>query len=741
MDKRKLYSIGLSSALILQTVGAPLLTHATEADPSTEPTVLEEHKEQDDQGNSITRTLTTIPFEVERVDNPNLLEGQEIVRQKGEEGVLETITRQEIRLGKPYGEPSVVENELKAARNEIIEVGTGVERETPFKVDHFADETLPFGEEFVKEKGHYGRSVGDRVILEPIKRVIHVGNLRVEESTIRFNTQYVENPDLPKGTENVIQEGVHGQIRHEHRYDVDINTGDLSETYQTTDVTVTEMVPEIIEIGVGEAGEVHYNIIRIPNPTLKPGEEIVIQDGVMGEKWNNTITKEPIDMIIEYGPDIKAAVPHNIEQHENSNLTGNETNVIQEGEDGESINGNVVKDPKPTIIETAPEVREETPYKTTRRANIELEEGEERVAVPGTPGVLVNGQVLKSAIDEVVEYGPKRIPFEKETQEDPLLNEGEKKVIQAGVEGLVDEEGHVIRPALNEITVVGTRKVEAPVESENTDKKESEEQPSENTSEDKDIVSNDETDKDDNTTDKQDENKVILNRDGGYVIGKDVPAGIADIRLVEVDGKFGTGNVVVRTKDDRLAFNEAVNNLNAAFSDVRLEEGGSVSISSSSRQIVLELTYTGEITDKAEEDLPDGINANKNPNIDSGVAGPQVDVQVTETEDVQEDKDDKVISAPQKTQSTHQVDTQLKEDPAKSSSTKSSTESKTEEVKKDETKQTAVDSTKPDVKPDVKTGVEDVATNPTIMTTIGVMLGGFLSAIGVKIGQGKNKED
>src|SRR5699024_10203480 len=120
-------------------------------------------KEYDSVEEKKTEDIQVIPFETIINENPHLPEGEERIVQEGVNGIKTITTTTRTHYGEMVGNP-VVEETTKEPISEIIEIGTG-----KVKVD-----------------------------------------VQTHMQEILFETEYVNNPDLLVGTEEVSQVGVNG---------------------------------------------------------------------------------------------------------------------------------------------------------------------------------------------------------------------------------------------------------------------------------------------------------------------------------------------------------------------------------------------------------------------------------------------------------------------------------------------------------------------------------------------------
>ena len=242
---------------------------------------------------------------------------------------------------------------------------------------------------------------------------------------IPYETEERKNPSLKAGEHKVIQKGVNGEervsvkIRYENG--VEVSRGDA-----TTEIT-RKPVNEIVEIGTAKADtrtytkmidEIPYKTETRDNPDLPEGERKVVQKGVNGK----TVVTLEVDTL----------------------------NGEDQGEPRE-IDREVI-DPVNEIIEVGTKViTEDIPFNTEERENAELPEGERKVVQEGKVGKknAHTGEIIEEPTPEIVEVGSgvaavreyqetESIPFTQVEEKDDSLLEGERRVIQTGMDGVLE---------------------------------------------------------------------------------------------------------------------------------------------------------------------------------------------------------------------------------------------------------------------------------------------------------------
>ncbi|QLK85654.1 G5 domain-containing protein [Staphylococcus sp. 17KM0847] len=303
---------------------------------------------------------------------------------------------------------------------------------------------------------------------EAVKQIIEVGTKETLMEPIPYKKRYV-SVDQEVGYVRVQQEGQEGQKTTITTYEVDSETGKLSNP--TQNVEIKEAIEQIIEVGTKEIDirSIPYKTIIKYNPDLPAGTEQEIQSGINGQKeitkvyqvneqtgvLENPKTTEKVltekqDRIIEIGTGEtiveKEVIPYETERKLDKSLKpGSEDVVKQQGEVGEKTTTKVpgkeaveeiTKEPVKEIIHYAPI---EEPYKTREVFDKDIPAGERVIVTQGQPGLKdpVTGEVIEAPVDEVVKVGTGEtivekevIPYETERKLDKSLKPGSEDVVK-----------------------------------------------------------------------------------------------------------------------------------------------------------------------------------------------------------------------------------------------------------------------------------------------------------------------
>ena len=434
------------------------------------------------------------PFKTEIIHDPTLKAGETVTDQVGVNGVKERTITQNFTNGDVAKKSYSDWNTVSEVKNEIIRVGSLTEgtkkheEAIPFDYKVEYDPAIPAGEYKITQEGKDGKRttewtienskvVGDPKVTEeaPVDAIIKVGNkdftgvvTHTEDFTIPYKVEIKENPDLPVGKRNTIQEGTDGSYKI--TYKQNIKNGETTGELTKTESERVEAQNQIIEIGTKPVDPVEKDVstqvgveVEIkddPNLDLgksRTGELIPGKvENVVTTKYDpatgELITREdkkvtPAKQIIYVGTKdlegtqefvVTQPVPFETEYIEDSALEAGKTEIKQQGQNGskdvtykaEAKNGEVTshkateeitKEPVKQIIrvgtkseETNTEVvKENIPFETRYEEDPNLPVGETRVETPGefgsktttTSTTIVNGET-KVATDEKVTKQP-----------------------------------------------------------------------------------------------------------------------------------------------------------------------------------------------------------------------------------------------------------------------------------------------------------------------------------------------
>ena len=285
------------------------------------------------------------------------------------------------------GDPVTTENIIKQPVNEIIHIGTKgaksevTEKKVPFETIKKDDPTLEEGQEKVIQEGVAGvikvtttydtqkgqkvegsEKVTEKETVKKVDKIIAVGTKgsksEVTEKKVPFETIKKDDPTLEEGREKVVQEGVEGVIKVTTTYETQKGEK-VKGSEKVTEEKVTDKVDKIIAVGTkGSKSEVTekkvpFETIYKQDPTLKKGEEKVLQEGVEGvikvtttyetqkgkkvdgsEKVTEETVTEKVDKIVAQGTMEKRKVRYRVVDSKGQELV-KQTDVMEAYQDEE----------------------------------------------------------------------------------------------------------------------------------------------------------------------------------------------------------------------------------------------------------------------------------------------------------------------------------------------------------------------------------------------------------------------
>ncbi|WP_134990094.1 ZmpA/ZmpB/ZmpC family metallo-endopeptidase, partial [Streptococcus mitis] len=220
---------------------------------------------------NVEETRSTVKRREQFVADESLDKGVKVVREQGQDEETTTISVYKVNLttGELTG-PEVSTKVAKAMQAKITAVGTKSKveiKDTPFETRYVADETLSYKEK-VETPGEKGRTVSTTkytvnqetgAISEatttentPAKdKIVKVGNVEKIVSPIEITELRKDNPELPKGKEEVEDAGEQGETTVTKTYEVNPETGELTNPTEKTETTKA-MRQKVILVGTKE---------------------------------------------------------------------------------------------------------------------------------------------------------------------------------------------------------------------------------------------------------------------------------------------------------------------------------------------------------------------------------------------------------------------------------------------------------------------------------------------------------
>lgn len=220
---------------------------------------------------NVEETRSTVKRGEQFVADESLDKGVKEVRNQGQDE--ETTTIKVYKVNEQTGdltEPEVSTKVAKAMQAKITAVGTKSKveiKDTPFETRYVADETLSYKEK-VETPGEKGRTVtttkytlnpetgaiSEATTTEntPAKdKIVKVGNVEKIVSPIEITELRKDNPELPKGKEEVEDAGEQGETTVTKTYEVNPETGELTNPVEKTETTKA-MRQKVILVGTKE---------------------------------------------------------------------------------------------------------------------------------------------------------------------------------------------------------------------------------------------------------------------------------------------------------------------------------------------------------------------------------------------------------------------------------------------------------------------------------------------------------
>ncbi|SCX06350.1 G5 domain-containing protein [Corynebacterium jeikeium] len=450
--------------------------------PSGDPTVTTERTKEPTTEKIRVGTKTTgevkksveseVPFGVKVEFDPNMPAGTSKTVTEGKPGKKTITVTQKVTNSQPDGEAIVEEKVTEKPVDQVIKVGTKPSEasstvtwttQVPFEVETRPNPELKPGEIKVVQKGVPGEKTytadftakgsegsvkaEEKQTKDPVKEIIEYGPAAEDttvvtkvEKPVPFETEIVFDDSLEEGQQKVDQQGETGtEVVTSTQKIVD---GKPSGDPKVTTERTKEPTKQIIRVGTKTTGkntesietEVPYDVKVVYDPSLKPGESKVTQEGKPGKK------KVTIDR-----------------------------DIVNSKPGDPKITEEIIEKPVEKIVTVGTKPAEATnkatwvaplPYDTIVRENPELKPGEMKVVQQGEYGekeftadftakdststVNTTEKVTKQPVQQIIEYGPKAddsevvtklekpVPFETKIVFDPTLKAGEQVVDQQG---------------------------------------------------------------------------------------------------------------------------------------------------------------------------------------------------------------------------------------------------------------------------------------------------------------------
>ena len=196
-------------------------------------------------------------------------------------------------------------------KDDVYEVGTKpkvVETPIPFTTRYEKDDESPKGKETEVTPGVNGKTVTTTTYevdpntgkvtenpstsetTDPVVRVVKIGaQPKVEETPIPFTTRYEKDDESPKGKETEVTPGVNGKTVTTTTYEVDPNTGKVTENPSTSETT--DPVVRVVKRGTQpkvEKTPIPFETRYEDDNSIPEGEEREVTAGVNGKTVKTT---------------------------------------------------------------------------------------------------------------------------------------------------------------------------------------------------------------------------------------------------------------------------------------------------------------------------------------------------------------------------------------------------------------------------------------------------------------------
>ena len=340
------------------------------------------------------------------------------------------------------------DGKYKESSGEINDGDNIVVARKPFTIDENAEDNVVNDDGSVVLNGDYKIHVNEGDHIDKKDDVYEVGTKpKVEETPIPFTTRYEKDDESPKGKETEVTPGVNGKTVTTTTYEVDPNTGNVTENPSTS--ATTDPVVRVVKIGAQpkvEETPIPFTTRYEKDDESPKGKETEVTPGVNGKTVTTTT--------YEVDPN-----------------TGNVT---------ENPSTSATTDPVVRVVKIGAQPKvEETPIPFTTRyeKDDESPKGKETEVTPGVPGKTVTTttytvdpntgkvtenpstsvttdptrRVVKVGTQPKVEKTP--IPFETRYEDDNSIPEGEEREVTAGVNGeTVKTTTYEINPDTGEVT-------------------------------------------------------------------------------------------------------------------------------------------------------------------------------------------------------------------------------------------------------------------------------------------------
>lgn len=406
---------------------------------------------------NVEETRSTTKRREQFIADESLDKGVKVVREQGQDE--ETTTISVYKVNSTTGEltdPEVSTKVAKAMQAKITAVGTKPtvqSQEIPFKTIYKASSDLSYNVQQEETPGENGSSVSttkytvnqetgaisEETTTENIPakgKVVKVGNVEKIVSPIDITEERKDDPELPKGKEEVQSEGEQGETTVTKTYEVNPETGELTNPTEKTEVT-KPMRQKVILVGTKEdthlpptkveTKAVPYETIYEKNEVLDYGVTRVKIPGVEGqEQVTTTYTKDQVS--------------GNISENKTVKIVANKVDQVVEVGTKPSVETTVLSHKTIYQVNPALEFRQEKVAVTGRDGSVETRTTYQLDKATGQVTVSDTTKQVNSAVDKVIQVGNvekviQPIAVTEERREDSSLAKNIEKVASEGEVG------------------------------------------------------------------------------------------------------------------------------------------------------------------------------------------------------------------------------------------------------------------------------------------------------------------
>ena len=259
----------------------------------------------------------------------------------------------------------------------------------PFTIDENAEENVVKDDGSVVLTGNYKIHVNEGDHIEAKDDVYEVGTKpKVEETPIPFTTRYEKDNDSPKGKETEMTPGVDGKTVTTTTYEVDPNTGKVTENPSTSETT--DPVTRVVKIGAQpkvEETPIPFTTRYEKDNDSPKGKETEVTPGVDGKTVTTTtytvdpntgkvtenpstpVTTDPVTRVVKVGtqPKVeKTPIPFETRYEDDNSIPEGEEREVTAGVNGETVKTTTYEINPDTGVVTANEPTTKTTDPVTR---------------------------------------------------------------------------------------------------------------------------------------------------------------------------------------------------------------------------------------------------------------------------------------------------------------------------------------------------------------------------------------